>query len=151
MDIKGILTDIVSAWYKEERIDLGKYESLPVVLWDAGRYGYILSKDTFIFDAKTLKRDLDFNESMYFDFKRIVDRTLEGSVDLLLTNDRKGVGKDTIRKFESLIAGDIWIPEKCLKRFTLKNASFKAKDNFSPIYVYEDSILVGVIMPCRAN
>ena len=151
MDIKGILTDIVSAWYKEARIDLGTYENRFVILLGGGSYGYILNNEDFIFDVKKLKRDPDFNGYMYFDFKRVVDRTLKDSVDLILTNDRKGVGKDTIRKFESLIAGDIWIPEKCLKRFTLKNASFKAKNNLSPVYVYEDEILVGVIMPCRAN
>ena len=150
MDIKGILNDIVSAWYRGGRIDLGTYEGLPVVLLDAGRYGYILSKNTFIFDAKALKDDPNFNESMYFDFKRIADKTLKDSVDVTLTNDRKGLGKDTIRKITSP-NGDIWIPEKCLKRFSLKNTSFKAKDNLSPVYVYEDLLLVGVIMPCRVN
>ena len=150
MDIKGILTDIVSTWNKEARIDLGTYGDKIVVLLDVGRYGYILDKSDFIFDVKTLKRDPDFNDGMYFNFEKIA-RTLNECVDATLTNDFKSVDKNAIRRVAISNGCEAWIPDKQLKRFNPRYTKFKAYNGLSPIFIYEESELVGVIMPVRVE
>ena len=66
--------------------------------------------------------------------------------NVTLTYDKKEVDKKTLRVFNK---GDenIYIDESLIKYFDLENSSFKGKNRKSPIYIYENYNLVGLVLP----
>ena len=66
--------------------------------------------------------------------------------NVTLTDDKKVVDKKTLRVFSK---GDenIYVDEFLIKNFDLKNSTFKVRNSKSPIYIYEDEIMVGLVLP----
>ena len=66
--------------------------------------------------------------------------------NVTLTDDKKVSGKKTLRVFRK---GDenIYVDETLIKYFDLKNSTFKGHNSKSPIYIYEDYNMVGLVLP----
>ena len=71
--------------------------------------------------------------------------------NVTLTDDKKVVDKKTLRVFSN---GDenIYVDESLIKYFDLENSTFKGRNRKSPIYIYEDYNMVGLVLPvCVKN
>ena len=71
--------------------------------------------------------------------------------NVTLTDDKKVVDKKTLRVFSK---GDenIYVDESLMKYFDLENSTFKGRNRKSPIYIYEDYNMVGLVLPvCVKN
>ena len=66
--------------------------------------------------------------------------------NVTLTDDKKVVDKKTLRVFTK---GDenIYVDESLIKHFDLEKSTFKGKNRNSPIYIYENYNLVGLVLP----
>ena len=66
--------------------------------------------------------------------------------NVTLTDDKKVVDKKTLRVFNN---GDenIYVDESLIKYFDLENSTFKGRNRKSPIYIYEDYNMVGLVLP----
>lgn len=63
-----------------------------------------------------------------------------------MTNERRVIEKDTVIKFVS-DKSYAWINEKLLKVFDLDNSSFKLSSPKSPVFIYENEKIVGLVLP----
>ena len=78
--------------------------------------------------------------------------TLKGFINdakctsVILTGLKKVVDNKTLRVF---VNGNenIYVDESLLKYFDLKKSTFKGRNRKSPIYIYEDYNIVGVVIP----
>lgn len=71
--------------------------------------------------------------------------------NVTLTDDKKVVDKKTLRVFSK---GDenIYLDERLIKNFDLKNSTFKGKGARSIVYIYEDEVMTGLVLPiCVKN
>ena len=70
--------------------------------------------------------------------------------NVTLTDDKKVVDKKTLRVFNK---GDenIYVDESLIKHFDLENSTFKGKNRKSPIYIYENYNMVGLVLPVCVN
>ena len=66
--------------------------------------------------------------------------------NITLTDDKKLVDKKTLRVFSK---GDenIYVDESLIKYFDLENSTFKGRNRKSPIYIYENEVIVGLVLP----
>ena len=66
--------------------------------------------------------------------------------NVTLTDDKKVVDKKTLRVFSN---GDenIYVDESLIKHFDLENSTFKGKGARSIVYIYEDEVMVGLVLP----
>ena len=66
--------------------------------------------------------------------------------NVTLTDDKKVVDKKTLRVFSK---GDenIYVDEYLIKNFDLKRSTFKGKGARSIVYIYEDGVMVGLVLP----
>lgn len=115
-----------------------------LICGDAGSHCYILEKD-FIF----------------LDYERLVDKVGEIQSNTL-QNILKGVNKaepgyktDQLIYMETIKGNGVFLKsenyevvvnEKLLKNFD-KNCEFRLSGDLSPVYIYEDCVLVGVVLP----
>lgn len=67
--------------------------------------------------------------------------------EIELTNDiRVEENKRTLRVFTNG-KENIYLDERLIKNFDLKNSSFKGKNARSIVYIYEDEVMVGFVLP----
>ena len=66
--------------------------------------------------------------------------------NVTLTDDKKVVDKKTLRVFSNG-KENIYVDESLIKYFDLENSTFKGKYQKSPIYIYEDYKMVGLVLP----
>ena len=76
--------------------------------------------------------------------KKIMNDNLYENVTL--TDDKKVAGNKTLRVFRK-DDENIYIDESLIKYFDLKNSTFKGYNSKSPIYIYEDYNMVGLVLP----
>ena len=76
--------------------------------------------------------------------KRLMNDNLYENITV--TDDKKVVDKKTLRVFSN---GDenIYVDESLIKYFDLEKSTFKGRNRKSPIYIYEDYNIVGVVSP----
>lgn len=76
--------------------------------------------------------------------KRLMNDNLYENITV--TDDKKVVDKKTLRVFSN---GDenIYVDESLIKYFDLEKSTFKGRNRKSPIYIYEDYNMVGVVSP----
>lgn len=76
--------------------------------------------------------------------KRLMNDNLYENITV--TDDKKVVDKKTLRAFSN---GDenIYVDESLIKYFDLEKSTFKGRNRKSPIYIYEDYNMVGVVSP----
>lgn len=143
MDIKGILTDVVSDWVKEKTIYIGEYEdSIAIILDNASRM-YLIPKSSFIFDVKAITRGKGS-----IDINRLIEKPLKQAIDGTLTNDLRICNKRQLRKIEGPDF-DVWIQDKFLKRFDPRTFKLKVTGPTGFVLIYENSDLAGVLCPVR--
>ena len=71
--------------------------------------------------------------------------------NLTLTNDIKVLeDKRTLRVFTNG-KENIYLDERLIKNFDLKNSTFKGKGARSIVYIYEDEVMVGFLLPVNIN
>ena len=71
--------------------------------------------------------------------------------NLTLTNDIKVLeDKRTLRMFTNG-KENIYLDERLIKNFDLKNSTFKGKGARSIVYIYEDEVMVGFLLPVNVN
>ena len=143
MDIKGILTDVVSDWVKEKTIYIGEYEESIAILVDTASRAYFIPKTSFIFDVKTITRGKGL-----IDINRLVEKPLKEAIDGTLTNELRVFEKMQVRKIKGPDF-DVWIQDKFLKRFDSRTFKLKVSSPTALVLVYEASKLVGVLCPTR--
>ena len=80
--------------------------------------------------------------------KRLMNDNLYENVTL--TDDKKVVDKKTLRVFSK---GDenIYVDEFLIKNFDLKRSTFKGKGARSIVYIYEDEVMVGFLLPVNVK
>ena len=95
----------------------------------------------------------------YLDIEKCFDQATPLNVEKMINDDHavdtytdgivKPVGGDPKHKVQifSNDKADIWIAVDLLKLFDLSIAHFKASDKKSPLYIYEDETLVGLVLP----
>ena len=67
--------------------------------------------------------------------------------EIELTNDIRMLDdKKTLRVFTNG-KENIYLDERLIKNFDLKNSTFKGKGARSIVYIYEDEIMVGLVLP----
>ena len=66
--------------------------------------------------------------------------------NVTLTDDKKVVDKKTLRVFTNG-KENIYLDEHLMKNFDLKNSTFKGKGARSIVYIYEDEVMVGLVLP----
>ena len=69
---------------------------------------------------------------------------------VILNNDIKVYDKTTLRVF-SKDDEKIYVDESLIKYFDLKKSTFKGRNSKSPIYIYEDEVMVGLVLPVRVK
>ena len=72
--------------------------------------------------------------------------------EIELTNDIKALDdKRTLRVFTNG-KENIYLDERLIKNFDLKNSTFKGKGARSIVYIYEDEVMTGLVLPvCVKN
>ena len=71
--------------------------------------------------------------------------------NLTLTNDIKVLeDKRTLRVFTNG-KENIYLDERLIKNFDLKNSTFKGKGARSIVYIYEDEVMVGFLLPVNVK
>ena len=79
--------------------------------------------------------------------KRFVDDS--ECEELTITNDIRVLdNKKTLRVFTNG-KENIYLDERLIKNFDLKYSTFKGKDARNIVYIYEDEVMVGFLMPCK--
>ena len=76
--------------------------------------------------------------------KNIINDNLYDNV--ILTDDKKVVDKKTLRVFSNCNE-NIYVDESLIKYFDLEKSTFKGRNKKSPIYIYEDYNMVGLVLP----
>ena len=66
--------------------------------------------------------------------------------NVTLTDDKKVLDKKTLRVFSNCNE-NIYVDESWIKYFDLKNSTFKGRNKKSPIYIYENYNMVGLVLP----
>ena len=71
--------------------------------------------------------------------------------EIELTNDIRMLGdKITVRVFTNG-KENIYLDERLIKNFDLKNSTFKGKNARSIVYIYEDEVMVGFLLPVNVK
>ena len=71
--------------------------------------------------------------------------------ELTLTNDIRVLDdKKTLRVFTNG-KENIYLDERLIKNFDLKNSTFKGKGARSIVYIYEDEVMVGFLLPVNVK
>lgn len=141
MKINAINNLISKAFYKNERIRLGYYygENTIGVAVD-GRVVYFIPVNQFIFDKDKLLNGNDcLNLNCVFDENEYHHGTRS---NVLLEVD-----ESVLATFEN---EKIYMDIKLLKHFD-KGCTYKVKNPASPILVYEQDKLVGLVLPVKYN
>ena len=88
-----------------------------------------------VLEESTLKRFVNDNEC----------------TELRITNDIRALDdKRTLRVFTNG-KENIYLDERLIKNFDLKNSTFKGKGARSIVYIYEDEVMVGFLLPVNVN
>lgn len=96
-------------------------------------------KDFFIDLEKAFEGKAPFN------FSRLMGGH-ENLPEATLTDTVKVVGNGKCLVFQ---VGDseTWVDEKLFSNFDLKNSTFRNNSKKEPVFVYEDEVLVGIVLP----
>ena len=71
--------------------------------------------------------------------------------EIELTNDIRTLDdKKTLRVFTNG-KENIYLDERLIKNFDLKNSTFKGKGARSIVYIYEDEVMVGFLLPVNVK
>lgn len=137
MNLNNILTGICKAFVKKQRFMCGDHDDCVGVSYD-GFHAYFIPKTDFPFDQTKL--------GLPVDWKALLPKN---STDATLTNELMSKDKVTLQKVTDGKT-EVWINTAFLKNFD-KSATFKMTGVKSPILVFEDDTMVGLILPVRVT
>lgn len=137
MNLNNILTGICKAFVKKQRFMCGDLGDRVGVSHD-GFHAYFIPKTDFPFDQTKL--------GLPVDWKALLPKYCTGAT---LTNELMSKDKVTLQKVTDGKI-EVWINTAFLKNFD-KSATFKITGEKSPILVFEDDTLVGLILPVRVT
>lgn len=137
MNLNNILTGICKAFVKKQRFIYGDLGDRVGVSYD-GFHAYFIHKTDFPFDQTKL--------GLPVDWKALLPKN---STDATLTNELMSKDKVTLQKVTDGKI-EVWINTAFLKNFD-KSATFKITGEKSPILVFEDDNMVGLILPVRVT
>ena len=134
MKLKIVHDEMLKCTLKDDRIIIGEWEDKIFVSPD-GYKSYIVPADKFFLDVeKVLRGRPKFQTDSFIKQER-------DAKQIFMTNEMKKLEKATVVKI-----GEKWVDVKNLKAF--ENPQFATTGcRFSPIYIYENSELVGFTMP----
>ena len=115
-----------------------------LICGDAGSHFYILEKEIFFLDYEKLVDEVGEVQSHTIqNILKGIDKSEQGyrTDQLIYIPSIKGNG--VILKSEKY---EVVVNEKLLKNFD-KNCTFHLSGVLSPVYIYEDCVLAGVILP----
>lgn len=138
MKLKIVHDEMLKCALKDDRIIIGEWEDKILVSPD-GYKSYIVPADKFFLDVeKVLRGRPKFQTDSFIKQER-------DAKQIFMTNDVKILKNGTVIKI-----GEKWVDMKNLKAF--ENPQFTTTGSrFSPIYIYENSELVGFIMPVNVR
>ena len=151
MNYIKLLTDVLKARDKEKTRGVkspylyGYYEKYGekyiVIAIDGHALVFIPERVFYLDIEKCFDQVEPLHVNKIIDDDNVVDTYTDGIV--------KPVGGDPKRKVQifSNDKADIWIAVKYLKLFDLSISHFKGSDKKSPLYIYEDETLVGLVLP----
>lgn len=136
MKLKIVHDEMLKCALKDDRIIIGEWEDKIFVSPD-GYKSYIVPADKFFLDVeKVLRGRPKFQTDSFIKQER-------DAKQIFMTNEMKKLEKATVVKI-----GEKWVDVKNLKAF--ENPQFTTTGSrFSPIYIYENSELVGFTMPFK--
>ena len=137
MNLNNILTGICKAFVKRQKITTGDYGDCVGVTYD-GYHAYFLPKTSFPFDRTIIGSE--------FNWKAAIPKN---HTDATLTNELMSKDKATLQKVTDGNI-EVWINTAFLKNFD-KSATFKMTGAKSPVLVFEDDIMVGLILPVKVT
>lgn len=139
MKLKVIHDEVLKQHFKEGRILMGHFEDKIVVSPD-GFKCYLVPEKDFVLDIdKILAGRGKFKAKEIFKGHEDAER-------VVMTNEMKQVDKKTLVKID-----EKWVDKSLLKAFEPFSAFATMKSYSSPIYVYENGELVGLVMPHRVK
>lgn len=141
MKLDKVYNEVVKEVLKSNRrVIMGCIDNDTIGITTNGFMMYFIPKNEFLLDADALIKNRVNNANLDL-FKEPKDLK-----EVVKTNVYCKQGKNTLVKI-----GDKYFNEKYLKNFE-EYASFKTTDKFNaPLYVYEDDVLVGLVMPVRVD
>lgn len=145
MDINTINTIISKAFNNKSQkpIRVGQYDKDTVGVTIDGFVMWFIPGKDFIFDADKLRRGtLETNINALIPPKKCVEEAIR-------TNKLIQDGKRTLSE---IMGPDfkVYLDTKLLKAFD-KNATYKVSGSKTPVLVYENDILVGLVCPTRCT
>lgn len=149
MDYMKIQLDCLKAVYnykynfsRDTRWLCGAYKDDYIFISD-GHVGYFIPRSNVFLNLENMFGD----PKSWFHTEHLVDF---GAGEVSFTDGLIMHDKDRLCIFKK---GDenIYVNEKLLKRFNIKNSIFKGKGGVSPILVFEFDTLVGIVLPTRVN
>lgn len=137
MNIPSITAAVLKAWYKQQTIYVGTYNEDFVGVMTDGACMYFIPKKDFPFSIVELLRGAEEMQVEHY--------IPQNGEDAQLTDEMCVIKKDTAQKVQSEHY-TAWLNVKFLKSFA-KDAHFKIASEKSPVLVYENDILVGLVCP----
>ena len=131
MKLEKFMCEVTKALVKDKRVLFWKYGD-KVVISHNGYFAMIISKQINIFNHEISK-----NNPIPYNW---------GANKLKSTAELKKIDKKTVRIFETEKGKKVQVDEKYLNYFN-ENADFYGDSPKSPVYVEENGVLCGVIMP----
>ena len=141
MDLNYINTLISKAFYKEQKIMLGAYDENTVGVTTDGFVMYLIPEKAFIFDKNKLNRERVDMTRFIFPY---------GYESAVRSNELIASDKKTLAVFKNDNI-EVFVDLKLLKAFDSRTSTYKIKSPTSGVLVYENDILVGLVMPTRYN
>lgn len=141
MKLDKIYNEVVKEVLKSNhRVTMGCIDNDTIGITTNGFIMYFIPKNEFLLDTDVLIKNRVNNVSLDL-FKEPKDLK-----EVVKTNVYCKQGKNTLVKI-----GDKYFNEKYLKNFE-EYASFKTTDKLNtPLYVYEDDVLVGLVLPVKLS
>ena len=146
MNLKNINTEIVKGYSKEYvRFMVGAYDNEHIGITCDGATLWILKLEDYIFNTSKLLKGKETTSQI----PRIINDAIDGSLDVTLTGvmmkqDKKTLCELKCEKF------NVYIDGRYLRNFD-KVCTFKCKSPKSPVVVYEDGNIAGLILPVKIN
>ena len=141
MKLKNINADIVKAHGNDSRLMVGYYDTEHIGITYDGVAMYILKTDDFLFDTVKLLRGREATSQI----PRVINDALDGALDAVLTGVMIAQNKKTLYELKTE-KFSVYIDGKFLRNFD-KVCTFKCTSPKSPVVVYEEKNLAGVILP----
>lgn len=150
MNYVKLLTDVLKARDKEKTRGVKspylygyyeKYGEKYIAIVVDGHALVFIPERVFYLDIEKCFETIPLSVDKMIDYDNVVDTYTDGIV--------KPVGGDSKHKVQifSNDKADIWIAVEYLKLFDLSISHFKGSNEKSPLYIYEDETLVGLVLP----